>query len=324
MNKKFEETLKIIRSQFGDESVMTLRENVTLKVDKVSSGSLKIDSILGGGLPMGRMVEIYGPEASGKTTITLHVVAECMKKYPDKLAAFIDAEHALDPEYAEKLGVDLDRLIINQPNSGEEGLEIAEALIRSGDVSVVIIDSVDALTPEVTIKGDMGDTHVAPLARLMSRGVRKLSGAVKKNNALLVFVNQIREKVGIMFGNPETTSGGRALKFYTTQRLEVRKTGKPEEKFVQAKVKCVKNKVARPYLETTIDIAYGKGILLDGEIVDMAVEYEVLTKAGAWYKMDGKSFAQGRTQLIDILEDSPELKQELFDKVKKAIINKKS
>ena len=324
MNKILAETLKMIRKEFGEESVLTLREKSSTNIKRVSSGSLKIDHILGGGLPLGRMVEIYGPEMSGKTTLTLHILAECMKMFPDKCAAFIDAEHALDPKYAEALGVDMDRLLITQPDSGEQGLEIAEALVRSGNVSAVIIDSVDALTPLVSLEGEMGDRHVAPLARLMSQATRKLSGAVSKTDTLLVFVNQIRDKVGIAYGNPEFTSGGRALKFYTTQRLEIRRTGKPEEHSVQARVKCVKNKVSRPFLETTIEIEYGKGIVLIGEIVDLGAEYGFIEKAGAWYKIDGKSVAQGKPTMIELLKEDTELYNKLYTDVYNKIFSKTS
>lgn len=314
-----EALLDDIHKQFGKESALTLRGSKKVNIDKVSTGSLKIDYISGGGLPFGRIVEIFGPESSGKTTLTLHVLAESMKKYPKKLAAFIDAEHSLDPNYAEALGVDIDRLFVIQPDSGEQGLEIAEALIRSGDISCVVVDSVDALTPLTTMEGEMGDRHVAPLARLMSQATRKLASVTKRQNTLLLFVNQVREKVGQMYGNPETTVGGRALKFYSTIRLEIRRNGKPGDDYVKARVKCVKNKVAPPFKETFIDIAYGKGIMLHGEILDMAVEYGIIDKAASWYKKDGKNLVQGRAAAIDLLHEDQELMDELYKKVQEAI-----
>jgi len=325
-----EHALAAIRETYGPESIMTLKDNVGMTIERVSSGSLQVDKILGGGYPMGRVVEIFGPESSGKTTLTLHAVAEAQKKFPKKAAAFIDAEHALDPDYAAALGVDLNRLLIVQPDSGEQALDITEALIRSGDISIVVIDSVDALTPMVTIKGEMGDRHVAPLARLMSQAMRKLAGVVRKTGTLTIFVNQIREKVGVIYGSPETTVGGRALKFYSTIRLEIRKqkrtgeTVKAEDKdTVTAKVKCIKNKVSRPFLFTFIDIKFGKGVMLESEVLDLAVEYGIVHKGGSWFSLNDEKLGQGRDKVIAIIEDKEELFNYLYQEVREHIIKEK-
>ena len=320
-----EQTLKEINTRFGVGSAMKLGQAKNLAVKRISSGSLNIDRILGGGLPMGRIVEIYGPESSGKTTLVLHAIAEAQKAYPDLYAAFIDAEHALDPVYAENLGVDLNRLIINQPDSGEQGLEIAEALIRSGDCSLVAIDSVDSLTPEATLKGEMGDTNIARLARLMSQGLRKLTAAISKTETLVIFTNQVREKVGVMFGNPETTPGGRALKFYATQRIRIVKQDASGQKlpqegdFVSAKVKCIKNKVARPFLDTFITIEFGKGISVIGEVLDLAVEFEIVQRSGSWFSLNGEKLGQGRTNVIALIREDEAIYNYLYQEVTKVI-----
>lgn len=316
-----QETLDALNKTYGDGSVMRMSDPNVLKVDRISSGSLNIDKITGGGYPMGRIIEIFGPESSGKTTLALHAIVEAQKKYPNKLCVFVDAEHALDPAYAENVGVDLSRLVLTQPDSGEQGLEIAEALIRSGDVSVVVVDSVDALTPEATLRGEMGDTNIARLARLMSQGCRKLTGAVQKTGTLLIFLNQIRDKVGVMFGSPETTPGGKALRFYATQRIRIAKQDQAGQKldkqgeFVSAKIKCIKNKVARPFLETFITIQFGKGIVLTPEIVDFAVEYGVMQKAGSWFSYKGEKLGQGRAKIIELLDANEELRNEIYELV---------
>jgi recombination protein RecA len=320
-----QETLKDINKRFGEGSAMVLGDGKSLDVERISSGSLNIDRITGGGLPMGRVIEIYGPESSGKTTLTLHAIVEAQKAYPDMYAAFIDAEHALDPKYAKSIGVDFERLIITQPDSGEQALEIAEAYIRSGDVSIVVIDSVDALTPEATLRGEMGDTNIARLARLMSQGLRKLTAAINRTKTLVVFVNQVREKVGVMFGNPETTPGGRALKFYATQRLRIQKQNDPKNKLdkqgekVSAKVKCIKNKVSRPFLETFITIEFGKGINVVGEVLDLAIEYGIVERKGSWFSLNGDNIAQGRSSVIELLEEDSKLYDYLHKEVEKHI-----
>jgi recombination protein RecA len=326
-NKKehVDETIQDINKRFGMGSAMVLGRAHSLNIERISSGSLNIDKILGGGLPIGRVIEIYGPESSGKTTLTLHAIVEAQKAYPDKHTAFIDAEHALDPIYAKAIGVDLDRMIISQPDSGEQALEITEAFIRSGDVSIVVIDSVDALTPEATLRGEMGDTNIARLARLMSQGLRKLTAAINKTKTLVVFVNQVREKVGIMFGNPETTPGGRALKFYATQRIRIQKQDVPGNKLdkqgdkVSAKVKCIKNKVSRPFLETFITIEFGKGINVVGEVLDLAIEFELINKKGSWFSIDGENIAQGRASIIELLEEDKDLYKYLHQEVAKRL-----
>lgn len=308
-----------IEKDFGKGSVMKLGENAKMSVESTSTGSLSLDLAIGiGGLPKGRIVEIYGPESSGKTTVTLHAIAECQKN--GGICAFIDAEHALDPIYAKALGVDIENLIVSQPDNGEQALEIAEALIRSGAIDMIVVDSVAALVSQKEIDGDMGDAHVGLLARLMSQALRKLTGPIKQNNCTAIFINQIREKVGVMFGNPETTTGGRALKFYSSVRLEVRKcdTIKQGDKILgsRTRVKVVKNKVAPPFKQCEFDIMYGEGISKVGDILDCAVEIDVVKKGGAWYSYNDSKLGQGRENVKKFLEDNPDLLEEIDAKVR--------
>jgi recombination protein RecA len=313
--KILEVALKEIEKQYGKGAVMILGDEAShMQVEAISSGSLALDNCLGvGGYPKGRIVEIYGPESTGKTTFALHAIAEVQKN--GGYAGFIDAEHALDPNYAKNLGVDIDSLILSQPDSGEQGLEIAEALIRSGAVDIVVIDSVAALVPQAEIDGEMGDAHVGLQARLMSQAMRKLSGVLAKSNCIAIFINQIREKVGIMFGNPETTPGGRALKFYASVRLEIRRGEqiKIGDQIVgnQAKVKVVKNKVASPFKSCEIDIIFGKGISRSGEIVDIGVDQELIQKTGAWFSYKDQKIGQGRENTKKYLEENPAVADEI-------------
>ncbi len=299
-----------IEKQFGKGSVMKLGSSNIAPVDSIPTGALSLDLALGvGGMPRGRVVEIYGPESSGKTTVALHIVAEAQKL--GGMAAFIDAEHALDPVYAKNLGVDIEELLISQPDTGEQALEIAEALVRSGAIDVVVVDSVAALVPRAEIEGDMGDAHVGLQARLMSQALRKLTGVVSKSNTCFIFINQIREKVGVMFGNPETTSGGRALKFYASVRLDVRrgdviKNG-AEMIGSRAKVKVVKNKVAPPFKQAEFDIMYGKGISKSGSLLDVGVEMKIIDKAGSWFSYNGERIGQGRENAKEYLENNPQV-----------------
>ncbi len=291
------QALKSIEKQYGKGSVMKLGEKTDTRIEVVSSGSLALDAALGvGGYPRGRVVEIYGPESSGKTTFALHAIAEVQKA--GGTAAFIDAEHALDPAYAAKLGVDTDELLVSQPDTGEQALEIAEALVRSGAIDILVVDSVAALVPRAEIEGEMGDSHVGLQARLMSQALRKLSGAINTTKTIAIFINQIREKVGVMFGNPEVTPGGRALKFYSTIRLEVRRgeTIKLGTDIVGnvAKIKVVKNKVAPPFKAVEVDVMYGEGVSKQGEILDLAVEFNIIEKSGSWYSYNGEKMGQGR------------------------------
>lgn len=302
--------LRQIEKQFGKGSIMKLGESNHMQVEVVPSGSLALDIALGiGGLPRGRIIEVYGPESSGKTTVALHAIAEVQKAGGQ--AAFIDAEHALDPLYASKLGVNIDELLLSQPDTGEQALEIAEALVRSGAIDIVVIDSVAALVPKAEIEGDMGDSHVGLQARLMSQALRKLSGVISKSKTIAMFINQLREKVGIMFGNPETTPGGRALKFYSSVRLEVRRieTIKQGTDMVgnRTRVKVVKNKLASPFKQADIDIMYGEGISREGGIVDIATGMDIIQKSGAWYSFDGERLGQGRENVKQFLKDHSEI-----------------
>lgn len=313
--------LKKIEKNFGKGSVMKLGEKADQQISTVPSGSLALDVALGvGGYPRGRIIEVYGPESSGKTTVALHAIAEVQKQ--GGTAAFIDAEHALDPAYAKKLGVNIDELLLSQPDTGEQGLEIADALVSSGAIDIIVIDSVAALVPRAEIDGEMGDTHVGLQARLMSQALRKLSGTINKTKTIAIFINQIREKVGVMFGNPETTPGGRALKFYATVRLEVRRSEqlKQGSDIVgnRTKVKVVKNKVAPPFKVAEIDIMYGEGISQEGELLDMAVNVDLVDKSGAWYSYNGERIGQGRENVKNYMKDHPEMVRELLVKVRDA------
>ncbi|MBQ6536613.1 MAG: recombinase RecA [Firmicutes bacterium] len=311
--------LSQIEKQFGKGSVMRLGSSTITAVDAIPTGSLALDLALGvGGMPRGRVVEIYGPESSGKTTVALHIVAQAQKM--GGTAAFIDAEHALDPVYARNLGVDIDELLISQPDTGEQALDISEALVRSGAVDVIVVDSVAALVPRQELEGDMGDAHVGLQARLMSQALRKPTGAVAKSNTCFIFINQIREKVGIMFGNPETTSGGRALKFYASVRIEVRrgdtiKIG-TEPVGSRTKVKVVKNKVAPPFKQAEFDIMYGRGISASGNILDIGVEMKIVEKSGAWFSYKGERIGQGRENAKEYLETNPEVMAEIESRIR--------
>ncbi|TQQ84163.1 recombinase RecA [Peptacetobacter hominis] len=317
--KALNEALGKIEKDFGKGSVMKLGEATSLEIDTISTGSIGLDIAIGiGGLPKGRIVEIYGPESSGKTTVALHCVAEAQKD--GGIAAFIDAEHALDPVYAKALGVDVDNLIISQPDTGEQALEIAEALIRSGAIDIIVVDSVAALVPKAEIEGDMGDSHVGLQARLMSQALRKLTGSIKKSNCVAIFINQLREKVGIMFGNPETTTGGRALKFYSSVRLDVRKidTIKQGDKVLgsRTRVKVVKNKVAPPFKQAEFDIMYGQGISKIGDLLDIAADIDVVKKSGSWYNYQDVKLGQGRENVKKFLEDNMDITDEIEAKVR--------
>ncbi|KMY44942.1 recombinase RecA [Bacillus sp. FJAT-27916] len=311
--------LKQIEKQFGKGSVMKLGERADRKVSTIPSGSLTLDAALGvGGYPRGRIIEIYGPESSGKTTVALHAIAEVQAQGGQ--AAFIDAEHALDPAYAQKLGVNIDELLLSQPDTGEQALEIAEALVRSGAVDIIVVDSVAALVPKAEIEGEMGDAHVGLQARLMSQALRKLSGAINKSNTIAIFINQIREKVGVMFGNPETTPGGRALKFYSTIRLEVRRAEqlKQGNDIVgnRTKIKIVKNKVAPPFRVAEVDIMYGEGISREGEVIDIGSELDVVQKSGSWYAYNNERLGQGRENAKLFLKENPDIRAEITQKIR--------
>lgn len=308
-----------IEKEFGKGSVMKLGEATSMAIDVISTGSIGLDIAVGiGGLPKGRIIEVYGPESSGKTTVALHTVAEAQKQ--GGIAAFIDAEHALDPVYAKALGVDIDNLIISQPDTGEQALEIAEALIRSGAIDIIVVDSVAALVPRAEIEGDMGDSHVGLQARLMSQALRKLTGSIKKSNCVAIFINQLREKVGIMFGNPETTTGGRALKFYSSVRLDVRKidTIKQGDKVLgsRTRVKVVKNKVAPPFKTAVVDIMYGEGVSKEGELLDLASEIGVVEKSGAWYAYKGNKIGQGKENAKLYLKENKNIANEIEEHVR--------
>ena len=317
--KALEAALGQIEKQFGKGSVMKLGDFSAMEVEAIPTGSLSLDIALGiGGIPRGRIIEVYGPESSGKTTLALHMIAEAQKMGGE--AAFIDAEHALDPVYAKHLGVDIDNLIVSQPDTGEQALEITEALVRSGAIDVVVVDSVAALVPKAEIDGDMGDSHIGLQARLMSQALRKLAGVINKSKCVVIFINQLREKVGVMFGNPETTAGGRALKYYASVRLDIRKIEniKVDGEVVgnRAKVKVVKNKVAPPFREAEFDIVYGKGISKEGNIFDMAVNLEIIDKSGSWFSYNGERIGQGRENAKRYLVDRPELLAEVEKKVR--------
>ena len=318
-DKILSQVLTDIEKQFGKGAIMKLGSESHLEVDAVSSGSLSLDIALGiGGYPKGRIVEIYGPESSGKTTFALHAIAEVQKN--GGRAAFIDAEHALDPVYAKNLGVNIDELLLSQPDTGEQALEICDALVKSGAISIVVIDSVAALVPQAEIEGEMGDNHVGLQARLMSQALRKLSGTINKTNTIAIFINQLREKVGVLFGNPETTTGGRALKFYSSIRMDVRRSEaiKQGENVIGSftKVKIVKNKVAPPFKTANIEIMYGTGISKEGEIIDLAVEDGLIEKSGSWYSYNGDKIGQGRETVKAMLKENPKMAQELENKIR--------
>lgn len=324
-NKKaaLEAAMKNIKKKFGNGAVMRLGENSSLKVDSISTGSLTLDIATGiGGLPRGRIIEIYGPESSGKTTLALHCIAEAQKLGGD--AAFVDAEHALDPVYAANLGVDVDSLIVSQPDFGEQALEITEQLVSSGAVDIVVVDSVAALVPKSEIEGDMGDSHVGQHARLMSQALRILAGTINKTNCIVIFINQLREKIGVMYGNPEVTTGGRALKFYSSMRIDVRKIEQLKgagSEFIgsRTRAKIVKNKVAPPFKSAEFDIMYGEGISKVGEILDMAVQYDIVHKGGSWFSYGDRRLGQGRDNVKEIIKNEPELAAELEQKIKDKI-----
>ncbi|MGG1551213.1 recombinase RecA [Paenibacillus ferrarius] len=311
--------LRQIEKQFGKGSIMKLGESTHMQVETISSGALALDIALGiGGFPRGRIIEVYGPESSGKTTVALHAIAEVQKVGGQ--AAFIDAEHALDPLYASKLGINIDELLLSQPDTGEQALEIAEALVRSGAVDIIVIDSVAALVPKAEIEGDMGDSHVGLQARLMSQALRKLSGAINKSKVIAIFINQLREKVGVMFGNPETTPGGRALKFYSSVRLDVRRveTIKQGNDMVgnRTRIKVVKNKVAPPFKQAEVDIMYGEGISREGSIVDIATEMDIINKSGAWYSFEGERLGQGRENAKQFLKENKAISDVIEGKIR--------
>lgn len=316
-------TLDKLDKTYGKGTVMKMGDSPVVEVDVIPTGSLGLDIALGvGGYPRGRVIEIYGPESSGKTTLTLHAIAEAQKK--GGIAAFIDAEHAFDRVYAEKLGIDIENLIISQPDNGEQALEIADNLIRSGAVDIVVVDSVAALTPKSEIEGEMGDSKMGLHARLMSQALRKLTGSISKTNCTVIFINQLREKIGVMFGNPETTTGGNALKFYASVRLDIRRSTQIKDTESNAtgnktRVKVVKNKVAPPFKQAEFDIMYGTGISKVGEIIDLGVDFEIIRKAGSWFSYDETKLGQGRDSVKNILLDNPELMEELEKKIKDAI-----
>ena len=317
--KALEAAMSQIEKQFGKGSVMKLGDCKSMSVEAVSTGSLALDIALGiGGIPKGRIIEVFGPESSGKTTLALHAIAEAQKAGGE--AAFIDAEHALDPVYAERLGVNIDELLLSQPDTGEQALEICDALVRSEAISIVVIDSVAALVPQAEIDGEMGDSHVGLQARLMSQALRKLNGTISKTNTTVIFINQLREKVGVMFGNPETTTGGRALKFYSSVRLEIRRSEqlKMGEGVVGNKtsVKVVKNKVAPPFKTCVVDIMYGEGVSREGEVIDLASEAAIVEKTGAWYSYQGEKLGQGKENVKLLLKDNPEVCAEIEQRVR--------
>lgn len=317
--KAIETAIAQIEKQFGAGAVMKLGQSAALKVDYIPTGSLALDMALGiGGVPRGRIVEIYGPESSGKTTVSLQIIAEAQKRGGD--VAFIDVEHALDPVYAKNLGVDIDSLLVSQPDSGEQALEIAEALVRSGAIDVIVVDSVAAMTTKAEIDGEMGDNHVGQLARLMSQALRKLTSSISKSNCVAIFINQVREKIGVVYGNPETTPGGRALKFYSSVRIEVRRGEalKSGTEIIGNRTKCkvVKNKVAPPFKECEFDIMYGKGISHEGELIDIGVELGIVQKGGAWFSYNDMKLGQGRDNAKNFLKDNPDIAEEIEAKIR--------
>jgi recombination protein RecA len=322
--KALSAALSQIERQFGKGSVMRLGDSSAARdMDVISTGSLGLDIALGiGGVPKGRVVEIYGPESSGKTTLTLHFIAECQKT--GGTAAFIDAEHALDPQYAGKLGVNVDELLISQPDTGEQALEITDMLVRSGAIDIIVIDSVAALTPKAEIEGEMGDSHVGLQARLMSQALRKLTANIKRSNTLVVFINQIRMKIGVMFGSPETTTGGNALKFYASVRLDIRRIGaiKKADEVIgnETRVKVVKNKVAPPFKQAEFDILYGQGVSREGEIIDLGVKQDIVEKSGAWYSYSGTRIGQGKDNVRNYLREHPEMAAEIEAKVREKLL----
>ena len=321
--KALQEAMKTIEKAYGKGSVMKLGDYNQEKIDVIPTGSITLDAALGvGGYPKGRIIEIYGPESSGKTTFALHAIAEAQKK--GGYAAFIDAEHALDPTYAKALGVDVDNLILSQPDNGEQALEIAEALIRSNVIDIIVIDSVAALVPKAEIEGDMGDSHVGLQARLMSQAMRKLAGILNKSKTVAIFINQIREKVGVLFGSPETTSGGRALKFYATIRLDIRRVDQIKQGTDAignlTRIKVVKNKVAPPFKTAEVDLIYGKGISYEGEVLDLATTHDIVDKSGAWFSYNGERLGQGRENVKELLRQQPELAKEIEQKVREKLI----
>ncbi|MBO1254166.1 recombinase RecA [Alteromonas sp. 5E99-2] len=326
-SKALSAALGQIEKQFGKGTIMRLGDNQAMDIESISTGSLSIDIALGiGGLPCGRIVEIYGPESSGKTTLTLQVIAEAQKK--GKTCAFVDAEHALDPIYAGKLGVNIDELLVSQPDTGEQALEICDMLVRSGAVDVVIVDSVAALTPKAEIEGDMGDSHVGLQARLMSQALRKLTANIKKTNTLCIFINQIRMKIGVMFGSPETTTGGNALKFYSSVRLDIRRIGaiKDGDEIVgnETRVKVVKNKVAPPFKQAEFQILYGEGISKEAELIDLGVSQKFVEKAGAWYSYNGDRIGQGKANVVRFMRQNPEIANELEGRIRDALLLSKT
>lgn len=312
-----------IEKQFGKNTVMRLGDNKVQAVESISTGSLTLDIALGiGGLPRGRIVEIYGPESSGKTTMTLQAIAECQKV--GGTCAFIDAEHALDPQYARKLGVDIDNLLVSQPDNGEQALEIADMLVRSGAVDLIVVDSVAALTPRAEIEGEMGDSHMGLHARLMSQALRKITGNAKRSNCMVVFINQIRMKIGVMFGSPETTTGGNALKFYASVRLDIRRIGQVKESDEiigsETKIKVVKNKMAPPFREALFQILYGKGVNHLGEVIDLAVDQKIIHKAGAWYSYNGNKIGQGKNNVIRYLDENKDMAKEIEKLIREKLL----
>ena len=316
-----------IEKQFGKGTIMRMGDDAVARdIDVISTGSLGLDLALGiGGLPRGRIVEIYGPESSGKTTMTLQVVAECQKA--GGTAAFVDAEHALDPEYARKLGVDVDELLISQPDTGDQALEIVDMLVRSSAVDIIVVDSVAALTPKAEIEGDMGDSHVGLQARLMSQALRKLTGNIKRTNTLVIFINQIRMKIGVMFGSPETTTGGNALKFYCSVRMDIRRIGaiKRADEIVgnETRVKVIKNKMAPPFRQTEFEILYGEGVSREGELIDLGVQHGLIDKAGAWYSYNGDRIGQGKENVRKHMLENPDMANEIDNKLRDMLLSKK-